>query len=61
MKMRRAMNICTGEVIEYKGSRARFRRAAKLLGCDNWRGWYTDCGYSKRPCQIVFKAVKKGF
>lgn len=61
MKVRRAMNTCTGEVIEYKGSRARFARAVKLLGYDGWRGWYTDCGYSKRPCQIVFKAVKKGF
>ena len=58
MKVRRAMNVCTGEVIEYKGSRARFRRAVKLLGYDDWRGWYTNCGYSKRPCQIVFKAVK---
>lgn len=61
MKVRRAMNICTGEVLEYRGPRARFKRLAKLLSCSDWRGWYTNCGYSKRPCQIVFKAVKKGF
>lgn len=63
MKIRRAMNICTGEVIEYKCSRAQFKRAVKLLGLDgwgSWRRWYTDCGYTKRPCKIVFKAVKKG-
>ena len=61
MKVRRAMNICTGEVIEYKGSRARFRRMASLLGFDHWRYMHPNCNYSKRPCQIVFKAVKKGF
>lgn len=41
MKTRRVMNVCTGEVIEYRSSRARFRRLAKLLGYDDWRGWYT--------------------
>jgi len=61
MKTRRAMNICTGEIIEHYGTEKAFKRAAKLLSYygSEWRAWYHSLGYSKRPCQVVFKAMKK--
>ena len=61
MKTRRAFNTCTGEIIECYGTEKRFKETSKLLNCygREWRKHYVS-GYSKRPCEIVFKAVKKG-
>lgn len=62
MKKRIAFNACTGEIIECYGTETQFKRTSKHLSMKgdgyNWRTYWVK-GYSKRPCEIVFKAAKK--